>query len=233
MQKKVALVLSNGSCVEERDLAEQTPLHHACDWNYPELVQLLLKKGADVNAADDHGFTPFLVAAGWGREIIVELLLSKKVKIRATDSQGNNVFHICGASGQANVMKTLIQVYSQESLPLLLAKNLWGWTPLDFSTRCGHFEATKVLVYAVVKYTTAKVDTTSFIHMRFNIIPKEDLDLKERYLCRFVDQNSDRACFRIPRCKWYIQSPGKEEYDNVLQFINKYEDKLRARHAKS
>lgn len=233
MIKVVELLLSRGSSVHERDMAEQSPLHHACDWDHLDIASSLLKKGADVNATDNHGFTPFLVAAGWGREATLELLLTKNVDVTKTDDQGNNVFHICAACGRVNVMKIIINMFLEKSLLLLLSRNTSGWTPLDFSVRCGHFKATRVLIKTILKNHGLQKDGKSFIHTRFNIIDKSDLDFSEKYLYRFVDPDSDLPMFRIPRCKWYIQSPGKEEYELVRQYVHKFDERLRAVNAKT
>lgn len=228
LPKTVSLLLSRGSSAMEVDMSEQTPLHHACDWNYQEIVDLLLKRGAEVNATDDHGFTPFLVAVGWGREAILELLFGKKVNVLAMDDQQNNVFHICGATGRANIIQTILKRYADESSRLLVSKNLYGWTPLDFSVRCGHLETTKILVAEILKgHRVAKKETKTFVHTRFGIVSREDLEFKEQFLNRFVDEHSDMTSFRIPRCKWFIQSPGKEEYEQVRQFISRFDDKLK------
>ena len=231
--KTVDFLLSRGSSIHDRDLSDQTPLHHACDWNYPDIVDQLLKKGADVNTADAQGLSAFLVAAGWGREITLDLIMSKRLAMSVTDVQGNNVFHISAACGHSSVIKMIISKYPAESFKLLISRNMFGWTPLDFSIRCGHYKTTTVLTKAILSNSLSNKESKNFTHIRFNIVDNSELDFSERYMSRFVDPDSDMAIFRIPRCKWYIQSPGKDEYELVRKYVHKHDKTLSSLNAKT
>ena len=231
--KTVALLLTSGASVDDRDATQQTPLHHACDWNNIEVVKILLKKNADVNARDSLGFTPFLVAAGWGRETIMELLFSKKVDPLALDEQDNTVLHICAANGQTRIMKIIMDKFPREMNSILISRNRHGWTPLDFALRCGHLGVTKLLIYAVLKTSALKSNNRTFVHTRFYVVRLEDFDITEKYQYRFLNQRLGRTCFQMPRGNWFIQAGNREEYEEVRQFTMKFENKLRQCLAKS
>ena len=231
--KTVTLLLNSGASVEDRDATQQTPLHHACDWNNIEVVKILLKKNADVNARDSLGFTPFLVAAGWGRETIMELLITKKVNPLAVDEQENTVLHICAANGQTRALKIAMERFPKEMNSILIARNRHGWTPLDFALRCGHLGATKLLIQAVLKTNTLKSNHRTFVHTRFYVVRLEDFDVTEKYQYRFLNENLERTCFQMPRGNWFIQAGNRDEYEEVRLFTMKYENKLRQCLAKS
>ena len=231
--KTVALLLASGASVDDRDATQQTPLHHACDWNNIEVVKILLKKNADVNARDALGFTPFLVAAGWGRETIMELLFSRRIDPLAVDEQDNTVLHICAANGQTKLMKMIMERFPREMNSILIARNRHGWTPLDFALRCGHLGVTKVLVYSVLKTSGLKSNHRTFVHTRFYVVRLEDFDVTEKYQYRFLDEHLNRTCFQMPRGNWFIQAGNREEYEEVRLFAMKYENKLRQCLAKS
>ncbi|XP_052234805.1 uncharacterized protein LOC127847147 [Dreissena polymorpha] len=237
--RNVLLLLTSGSSVDDRDATQQTPLHHACDWNNIEVVKLLLKRNADVNAKDTLGFTPFLVAAGWGRETIMDLLLTKRVDVLALDDQENNVLHICAANGQTKIMKTLMTKFSKEMDSLLIARNRHGWTPLDFALRCGHLGVTKLLIYTILKKADLKAPDPksqpprTFVHTRFFVVKLDDFNVDEKFQYRFLSEEVGRTCFQMPRCNWFIQAGNRDEYEEVRTFAIKYENKLRQCLAKS
>ncbi|KAH3747742.1 hypothetical protein DPMN_182172 [Dreissena polymorpha] len=234
--KSIQLLLAENanrsSSVNERDMSEGTPLHHACDWGHLEVVEYLLKKDGDVNMTDENGFSPFLIAAGWGREDVMKALLTRPVNPLIVDNQKNNVLHICGATGREGIINMLLEKFPDEMQRLVMLRNSYGWTPIDFSYRCGHYKTTKVLVKQILKLSTPRSlhslsDPQTFVHTRFSVVRKEFFNFQERNLCRFIDENSDMPIFRIPRCKWHIHSSGKDEFYKTTEYVNKHEEKLR------
>jgi ankyrin repeat protein len=229
------LLLTSGASVNDRDATQQTPLHHACDWNNIEVVKILLKRQADVNAKDTLGFTPLLISAGWGRETIIDLLLAKKVDPLAMDDQENNVLHICAANGKASIISKLLTAFPKEMNSILIARNRHGWTPLDFALRCGHLNATKLLIQTVllVKPTILKTQPRTFVHTRFFVVKLDDFNVDEKYQYRFLEEGTGKTCFQMPRCNWFIQAGNRDEYEEVRLFSMKYENKLRQYLAKN
>ncbi|WAR10205.1 FEM1C-like protein [Mya arenaria] len=221
-----------GSSVTERDLAEGTPLHHACDAGHMDVIQILLKRDASVNAPDEQGMTPFLVAVGWGREEVLQTLLTKKVNPLHVDDHKNNMLHICGATGHDVVMKILVKNFPDVIQKLAIARNVYGWTPLDFSFRLGHLQVTKILVAQVLKVSTPRSlaslsDSKTFVHTRFSIARREEFDFLEPSTCRFVWASGQNAVYRVPRCRWHIEAAVPEEYEETRKFVAKHEEKLR------
>jgi len=213
-------------------MAENTPLHHAVDVGNVEMVEALIKKNADVNAKDGQGLTSFALAVGWGRVAVLEALLEKRISVLATDDQKNNVLHICGATGHEEILKILHKRFPDVINKLVTAKNAYGWTPLDFSFRCGHLEVTKILVALVLKASPPpsykiRADSQTFVHTRFSLTRKDELNFKESSTCRFVHADSDRTIYRVPRCKWYIQVADKDEYEETRRHVVRFEEKLR------
>ncbi|WAR10173.1 EHMT2-like protein [Mya arenaria] len=235
--KNVQLLLSSGSSVDDRDGSQQTPLHHATDWNNIEVIKVLLKKNADVNARDALGFTPLLVAAGWGRETALELLVARRPNVLAMDDQENTILHITAANGRTAVMKMMFDKYPKEMESILIARNRHGWTPLDFALRCGHLGVTRLLISTILRKTGLKADartsSRTFVHTRFFVVKLEDFSADERYQYRFLSEGVGRTCFQMPRCTWFIQAGNRDEYEEVRLFALKYENKLRQCLAKS
>lgn len=229
----VSLLLENGASVYDRDLNDQSPLHHACEWNRVDTVKLLLQKSADINTRDTSGMSPFLVAAGWGRVDIIEMLLSKRVDPFTVDEQENTLLHICAANGRTDVMRKIIKNFPWDIIPILVARNRYGWTPLDFAMKCGHLGVTKLLVRTILQNDAQKPGHRSFVHSRFNVVKLESLNKEEACLHRFVDLDSENVCFQVPRGKWYVQAGNTDDYDKVTHFVSRYEDRLKLRFAKS
>lgn len=57
-----------------------TPLHLACEYNSPEIVEFLISKGADVQGADSAGNTALHYAARCDNVDIVKKLVEKSSK---------------------------------------------------------------------------------------------------------------------------------------------------------
>jgi ankyrin repeat protein len=80
--------LSAGTNVDEKNLNDMTPLHHALEGGHKEIAELLIEKGVDVNAKDSYGMTPLYYAATWGYKEIAELLIEKGVDVNPKDEIG-------------------------------------------------------------------------------------------------------------------------------------------------
>lgn len=77
----VEFLLKAGVDVNQKDIEDSTPMHHACCWNVDvNIAKFLLFNGADVCAIDKYGYTP-LHRAMWHRsnreiqEEVVQLLI--------------------------------------------------------------------------------------------------------------------------------------------------------------
>ncbi|KAL4217512.1 hypothetical protein ACF0H5_023961 [Mactra antiquata] len=232
--KTVNVLLDAGASIYDRDLNDQTPLHHTCDWNQIEIAKLLVSNGADINTRDTTGLSPFLVAAGWERLELLDFFLARKVNAFTVDEQDNNVLHICAANGRTMAIRKILNILAEEMATCLTARNKYGWTPLDFAMRCGHLGVAKVLVRTILRQDQKKVGhIRTFNHMRFNVMKKEDFNKNEKFSSRFVDLTKDGEYFQVPKCKWFVHAGSKQDYDKVSLFVAKYDDRLRKRYAKS
>jgi len=79
--------LDKGVDVNAKAFNGWTPLHHAAQTGYKEIIELLIAKGADVNARDMYGSTPLHNAV---YKEVVELLIAKGADVGAKVVTGRN-----------------------------------------------------------------------------------------------------------------------------------------------
>jgi ankyrin repeat protein len=72
--EKIREMLTKGTDVNEKDWLGHAPLHWACYFGYPDLVELLLTKGANPNIQSDTGRTPLQIAAAMEYTELAKLL---------------------------------------------------------------------------------------------------------------------------------------------------------------
>ena len=74
------MLLSEEVDVNEKDWLGYAPLHWACYFGYPDLVELLVTKGANTNLISDTGRTPLEIVTEMDYENIAELLKKHRAK---------------------------------------------------------------------------------------------------------------------------------------------------------
>ncbi|EAY01306.1 ankyrin repeat protein, putative [Trichomonas vaginalis G3] len=79
------LLIKAGANVNSTDENNQTPLHHAAQDGYLDVVEILLKSGAKVNATDNQKQTPLHIAAGNGQVDVCKALLDAGAEVKALD----------------------------------------------------------------------------------------------------------------------------------------------------
>ena len=135
----------NGSSVDIRGFAGNSPLHAATYFGDLEMVQVLLDYGLDVNTQDNFGFTPLNFTLEYRSKIdpgLVRFLLDHGAdpNVRAIYS-GNAPLHRESQSGRVEIARLLVEhgadVEVQDDL---------GRTPLDVATNEQHDEIIKLLL---------------------------------------------------------------------------------------
>lgn len=80
-----------------------TPLHHACDKNYIDIVDMLLKRHAQLDCRSLVGETPMHKAAASGFTEPIELLLEHRASIDPTNQDGEQPIHTAAQAGKKEV----------------------------------------------------------------------------------------------------------------------------------
>jgi len=109
-------------------LIEETVANKVFD---PSLYPLLIKKRDDLSLSSYSSFrlTPLCAASSSGRKEAVDGLLMCGADIYEEDEMGNNVFHYVIGTGKYRNLCDVIKVSPPE---LLLKKNMYGSSPLDY-----------------------------------------------------------------------------------------------------
>lgn len=99
-----------------------TALHHACEFNRPEVVDGLLAalpKGQQlaVNATDKYGWTPLHCAAHYGSAACVKKLLGLSADPSLRNIQGKTPLHLAAAQNRGAIVTLLLQ-----AMPSLLGQ---------------------------------------------------------------------------------------------------------------
>ena len=85
---EVKQLVAAGGNVDERDVAERTPLSWAAEKGNLKVVQFLIDKGADVNARDLTNVTPLQHAVLSSDKNVVELLVESGADVNIKDDDG-------------------------------------------------------------------------------------------------------------------------------------------------
>ncbi|MBC8218434.1 MAG: ankyrin repeat domain-containing protein [Planctomycetes bacterium] len=72
--KQIEQLLAQGEAVNDKDWLGYAPLHWACYFGYPDLIELLIGKGADHNLISDTGRTPLEIAEAMDYESLTNIL---------------------------------------------------------------------------------------------------------------------------------------------------------------
>lgn len=123
LEKAQALV-QNGSDVNARGQAGETPLHMAACAGHRDLAELLINSGADVNAQAGGGWTALHEAARSGHEDVAELLIAHGAMVNAGTRPSDDrmlVEHLPGPHGPIGTTPLHLAVRYPEVAKLLVA----------------------------------------------------------------------------------------------------------------
>jgi uncharacterized protein len=119
-----------------------TPLHLACFFGHPTLVQTLIEQGADVNARSDNKMQNMplhAAAAGRNREA-VRILLEHGAEVNARQEGGWTALHAASQNGDAEMARLLIAAGADVEMRAANQQNA-----LDLALTKGHPAVVEVL----------------------------------------------------------------------------------------
>ncbi|TGZ46567.1 hypothetical protein CRM22_011085 [Opisthorchis felineus] len=124
-----------------------TPLHLAAVYNHEQLVQYLVEKGSPLELTDGNGWTPLLLAAMKGSFRACIQLLRLGANPNAHDVSNRNLVHLLMLFRGPGV-RTVLPEVNDEALfkQLVNEKDVFGCTPLHYSTKMGNLGATSAFV---------------------------------------------------------------------------------------
>jgi hypothetical protein len=133
---------------------EQTPLSHAAENGYEDIVKLLLATGqVDVNSKNCNGQTPLSWASGNGYEAIVKLLLETgNVDVDSKNNHSGTPLLLAAWSGHDAVVKLLLETGKVD----LDSKDYNGQTPLSVALENGYEATIRLLLGAGAKSESDK-----------------------------------------------------------------------------
>jgi quinoprotein dehydrogenase-associated probable ABC transporter substrate-binding protein len=120
------LLEKKGAAINALDLQGETPLHHALQLRYPDMVAFLVAHGADVNLRDRDGWTPIMTAAYGDDGDAVKLLAAHGADPNALSAQNLTALGIATQYGKDKAALALIAVGADPNRPIGEA----GYTPL-------------------------------------------------------------------------------------------------------
>ncbi|CAJ1360485.1 unnamed protein product [Effrenium voratum] len=115
-KQAVVYLIQQGADVDARDLEARTSLHMASQIGCVGVVRCLLDAAASAETVDRDGWTPLHVACWFGRLGVVRLLCHVARRDRQ-DNQGRTALFLAASSGQADVVRCLIQMGADRNRP--------------------------------------------------------------------------------------------------------------------
>ena len=126
---------------DDREGADNTPLHAAALSNAYAAAEVLIRNGADINAKDDDGGTPLHAAAVANACAVAEVLIQNGADINAKDDDGLTPLYAAALSNAYAAVEVLIQNGAD-----INAKDNNGLTPLHYAAWSNAYAAVEVLI---------------------------------------------------------------------------------------
>ena len=130
--------------INDKNLAQETPLHIACTVGNSGIVHLLIINGASTCERDGYNNAPIHRAAAMGHIDIVDMLVTEfgcNPNIRGY--QGRSLLHIACGSGNIKIVVMLVQ---RKFLDPVNDRDACGLTPLHIAALCGHEKIMNMLI---------------------------------------------------------------------------------------
>lgn len=144
--------------VRTQDGEDNTPLHLAALYCFPEIVELLLSRGADPNRRADDGYTPLHVAASDGHLDIARFLLSHEADPNVMDDSSDTPLQVAAHNGHKPVVELLIENGGKLNSPG------GGGAPLVQAASKGQREVVEVLLARGADVNVASKHRWSALH---------------------------------------------------------------------
>ncbi len=113
-------LLSNGAEIEIKDVQGKTPLHHACEKGYMDMVHLLTNRGASMEARtlkDER--TPVQLACLKGHLDITIYLITCGANVTAKDGTNQTLLHMASSKGLHDIVQMCITQVQKSRLNTL------------------------------------------------------------------------------------------------------------------
>mmetsp|Transcript_27752 Transcript_27752/g.36374 ORF Transcript_27752/g.36374 Transcript_27752/m.36374 type:complete len:582 (-) Transcript_27752:386-2131(-) len=141
--EQVKQAIADGEDVNQKDSYQFTAAHHACMYDYVEVLKILNENGADFSLTNNNGNTPLLLAAEKGYFDCVKYLAEEcKVDIEARNIWKATPAQMACVFGNFDILKYLVE----ERGARLDVVNKYGASPLHFSFAGGQTEIIRWLI---------------------------------------------------------------------------------------
>lgn len=123
------------------------PLHIACMYGKPQIVELLIENNANIESCDYSGATPLHYAAMMGHQNALLLLLHSGADINVIDGEKNTSLHFSCNNGHETCVKAMLYFSEHKSIKLNMNKrNSLGNTPLHLASKWGFETIVQILL---------------------------------------------------------------------------------------
>ena len=122
----------------------RTPIHHAADLGYTDIVKIWAPLVENPNVADEEGRTPIYEAAIWGFTEIVKLLAPLVDNPNVADVEGRTPIFMAADGGSTEIVKILAAMTDNPNVP-----DSRGRTPIFMAAAWGRTEIVKLLASLV------------------------------------------------------------------------------------
>jgi ankyrin repeat protein len=148
---RVRSLLSGGADVNQKDVAQYTPLHCAVLGDNREIVELLIDRGADIEARQCGNETPLFCACAWGYLEIAKLLIGEGAEVSArAGHRGEKWYnltplHLAALMGHTDVVQYLLAQGADIHITCSCFDEE-DFTPLHLAAQHDRLDVVKVLI---------------------------------------------------------------------------------------